>query len=71
MSWRQSTFLLPSLIALLGMAGLFAALLGDGWWDTLAWLGLGAQAGLGLWPLLPGRGGRAGSERIIPRRQQP
>jgi len=70
MSWRQSTFLLPGLIALLGLAGLFAALLGDGWWDTLAWLGLGAQAGLGLSPLLPGRGSRGGSQR--PRqRQQP
>lgn len=70
MNWRQSTFLLPGLIALLGAAGLFAALLGDGWWDTLAWLGLGAQAGLGLWPLLPGRGSRAGSERISQRQQR-
>ncbi|WP_166366306.1 hypothetical protein [Pseudomonas akapageensis] len=30
----------PVLIALLGAGGLFAALLGDGWWDALAWIGL-------------------------------
>lgn len=40
----QSTlriFAWPLLIALLGAAGLFAALLGDGAWDVLAWVGLG------------------------------
>ncbi|MGE6527682.1 hypothetical protein ACQKEM_01410 [Pseudomonas sp. NPDC077382] len=52
MSWRESTFLLPGLIAGLGLVGLFAALLGDGWWDVLAWLGLGLPAALGVWPLL-------------------
>ena len=51
MSWRKSTFVLPALLALLGFAGLFAALLGDGWWDALAWVGLGLPAGLGLWAL--------------------
>ncbi len=40
-------------IALLASAGLFAALLGDGAWDALAWLGLGLIALLGGWPLLP------------------
>jgi len=51
----QSTrriFAWPALIALLGAFGLFAALLGDGWWDSLAWLGLGLPAALslrGLW----------------------
>ncbi|MFL9814233.1 hypothetical protein D7241_13340 [Stutzerimonas sp. VN223-3] len=69
MSWRQSTFMLPGLIALLGVIGLFAALLGDGWWDVLAWLGLGAQAALGLWPLLPGRRSRVGSEGISQHQQ--
>ncbi|MDF9617194.1 hypothetical protein P5705_06035 [Pseudomonas entomophila] len=47
----QSTrriFAWPALIALLSGAGLFAALLGDGVWDSLAWLGLGLSAGLGL-----------------------
>lgn len=53
--WRQSTFAIPGVIALLGSAGLFAALLGDDWWDALAWLGLGLPALLGLWPLLTHR----------------
>ncbi|MCU7236515.1 MULTISPECIES: hypothetical protein [Pseudomonas] len=47
----QSTrriFAWPALIAVLSAAGLFAALLGDGMWDVLAWVGLGLSAGLGL-----------------------
>ncbi|MFT0867625.1 hypothetical protein [Pseudomonas sp. CAM1A] len=47
----QSTrriFAWPALIAVLSAAGLFAALLGDGVWDVLAWVGLGLSAGLGL-----------------------
>lgn len=51
MSWRRSTFLLPTLIAIIGAVGLFTALLGDGLWDALAWLGLGVPAALGVWPL--------------------
>ncbi|EKT4522935.1 hypothetical protein QEM13_002183 [Pseudomonas putida] len=52
----QSTrriFAWPLAIALLSAVGLFAALLGDGLWDSLSWLGLGASALLGLsgfWP---------------------
>lgn len=41
----QSTrriFAWPLVIAVLGGAGLFAALLGDRAWDALAWVGLGA-----------------------------
>lgn len=49
---RQSTFAIPALLAALSAAGLFAALLGDGGWDALAWLGLGLPAVLGGWPLL-------------------
>ncbi|BBH48458.1 hypothetical protein [Pseudomonas sp. KU43P] len=41
-TWRLFTW--PLLIALLGAVGLFAALLGDGAWDVLAWLGLGIPA---------------------------
>ena len=52
---RQSTFLLPTLLALLGAAGLLAALLGDGWWDLPAWLGLGLPAVIGCQALLPRR----------------
>ena len=55
MSAHQSTFVLPLLIGLLSAAGLFSALLGDGAWDAVAWLGLGIPAVLGLWPLLPRR----------------
>lgn len=51
----QSTlriFAWPALIGVLGAVGLFAALLGDGAWDGLSWLGLGIPAALairGLW----------------------
>lgn len=43
----RKTFAIPTLIGLLTAAGLFAALLGDGWWDALAWLGMGVAAVLG------------------------
>lgn len=39
-----SVFGMPVAIALVGALGLFAALLGDGWWDALAWAGLGLPA---------------------------
>ncbi|WP_162838889.1 hypothetical protein [Pseudomonas sp. TTU2014-080ASC] len=52
MNWRQSTFALPMLIGLLSAIGLISALLGDGGWDAVAWLGLGIPALLGSWPLL-------------------
>ncbi|WP_434679263.1 hypothetical protein J3P77_01955 [Pseudomonas sp. R1-18] len=48
----RKTFAVPTLIGLLTAAGLFAALLGDGWWDALAWLGMGAAAVLGIRGLL-------------------
>lgn len=44
-NWR--IFAWPGLIAGLGAAGLFAALLGDGGWDVLAWVGLGIPTLLG------------------------
>ncbi|WP_165491625.1 hypothetical protein [Stutzerimonas kirkiae] len=53
--WRRPTFRLPALIALLGFAGLVTALLGDGWWDALAWIGLGIPAMLGTLALLARR----------------
>lgn len=46
-------FAWPAAIALLCALGLFAALLGDGAWDMLAWLGLGIPAVLSLRSLLP------------------
>lgn len=41
-------FAWPALISVLSLAGLFAALLGDGAWDALAWLGLGFSAAIGF-----------------------
>ncbi|MEZ1318538.1 hypothetical protein QIW53_21160 [Pseudomonas fluorescens] len=56
---RQSNFwkvfASPTLIALLTAAGLFAALLGDGAWDALSWLGLGVPAIFALRGLLQRR----------------
>ena len=48
--WK--TFAAPLVIGLLIAGGLFAALLGDGWWDTLAWLGMGVAALLSIRGLL-------------------
>ncbi|WP_300724925.1 hypothetical protein [Pseudomonas sp.] len=53
---RQSSFwkvfTLPLAIGLLSAAGLFAALLGDGAWDSLSWVGLGIPVWLSLRGLL-------------------
>ncbi|WP_286915938.1 MULTISPECIES: hypothetical protein [Pseudomonas] len=53
---KKSTFWpvfgIPLVIGLIGATGLFAALLGDGWWDALAWVGLGIPAVLGGWGLV-------------------
>ncbi|WP_336356699.1 hypothetical protein [Pseudomonas granadensis] len=54
---RQSSFWkvfsTPIVIALLSAAGLFAALLGDGIWDALSWVGLGVPAFLGIRGFVP------------------
>ncbi|QXH61618.1 hypothetical protein [Pseudomonas azerbaijanorientalis] len=56
---RQSNFwkvfAIPIVIAVLSAAGLFAALLGDGVWDSLSWVGLGIPAVLALRGLLQHR----------------
>ena len=56
MKLRQSNFWkvfgIPLGIGLLSAAGLFAALLGDGLWDSLSWVGLGIPAAIGTWALL-------------------
>ena len=53
---RQSNFWkvfgVPLGIGLLSAGGLFAALLGDGVWDSLSWLGLGIPAVVGVWGLV-------------------
>ncbi|QHG26061.1 hypothetical protein [Pseudomonas sp. DTU12.1] len=53
---RQSNFWkvfgVPLAIGLLSAGGLFAALLGDGVWDSLSWVGLGIPALIGVWGLM-------------------
>ncbi|MEB0048056.1 MULTISPECIES: hypothetical protein [unclassified Pseudomonas] len=51
--WK--VFTLPTVIALFSAAGLFSALLGDGMWDALSWLGLGIPAAVALRGLLQRR----------------
>lgn len=57
---RQSSFWkvfgIPLGIGVLCAAGLFAALLGDGVWDSLSWVGLGIPAAIGVWGMLKRRG---------------
>jgi hypothetical protein len=48
-------FAWPLAIAVVGAAGLFAALLGDGAWDALSWVGLGVPALLGVRGFIPRR----------------
>lgn len=48
--WK--VFGIPLGIGLLSATGLFAALLGDGLWDSLSWVGLGIPAVIGTWALL-------------------
>lgn len=51
-STLRHVFAMPLLIGVLIAVGLFAALLGDGWWDTLAWLGMGIAAVMSVRGLL-------------------
>ncbi|MGE8153589.1 hypothetical protein ACQKP5_20385 [Pseudomonas vancouverensis] len=51
--WK--VFGVPTAIAVLSAGGLFAALLGDGVWDSLSWVGLGIPAFLALRGLLQRR----------------
>ncbi|MBS0267346.1 MAG: hypothetical protein JSS54_00040 [Proteobacteria bacterium] len=45
----QHIFMVPILIALASLAGLAAALLGDGWFDVIGWIGLGIPAAVASW----------------------
>ncbi|MDT8908634.1 hypothetical protein SAMN03159376_01120 [Pseudomonas sp. NFACC09-4] len=57
---RQSNFWkvfgAPVLIGVLCAAGLFSALLGDGAWDAVSWVGLGLPTLLGTWGLFKRNG---------------
>ena len=56
---RQSSFWkvfgMPVVIGVLCAAGLFSALLGDGLWDAVSWLGLGLPSLLAVRGLIPRR----------------
>ncbi|CRM02648.1 MULTISPECIES: hypothetical protein [Pseudomonas] len=52
--WK--VFGIPLGIGVLSAAGLFAALLGDGIWDSLGWVGLGVPAVIGVYALFKRRG---------------
>jgi hypothetical protein len=49
----------PVAIALVSAVGVVGALVGDGAWDWLAWIGLGVPTFAALWFGLRGRGPRA------------
>lgn len=53
---RQSNFwkvfAIPIAVGTLSAVGLFSALLGDGAWDAVSWLGLGVPTLLGAWGLV-------------------
>ncbi|SDV10930.1 hypothetical protein SAMN04490183_5111 [Pseudomonas corrugata] len=48
-------FGMPATIGALCAAGLFSALLGDGLWDAVSWLGLGIPSVVAVWGLVPRR----------------
>jgi len=41
-------FAAPFTVAVISIAGLVSALVGDGWWDSLSWVTLGVQVFLYL-----------------------
>ena len=49
----------PIAIAAVSSSGLVGALVGDGAWDWLGWLGLGVPCAVAAWFGLPARRGRA------------
>jgi len=45
----RSLWGMPILLGVLTAVGLVAGLLGDGWWDVVAVIGLGAPVAIGAW----------------------
>ncbi|WP_439470538.1 hypothetical protein [Brevundimonas sp.] len=48
-------FAVPAVVAILSLIGLVGALLGDGIWDWIGWLGLGACIAVTVWALIARR----------------
>jgi hypothetical protein len=48
-------FAIPLVVATLSLIGLVGALLGDGVWDWVGWLGLGASVVVTVWALIARR----------------
>ena len=48
-------FAIPAVVAALSLIGLVGALLGDGVWDWIGWLGLGACVAVTVWALIARR----------------
>lgn len=51
----QAIFAIPLVVAILSLIGLVGALLGDGVWDWIGWLGLGACVAVTIWALIARR----------------
>jgi hypothetical protein len=51
----KAIFAVPVLVAILSLIGLIGALLGDGVWDGIGWLGLGAGVAVLAWALVARR----------------
>ena len=47
----KALFAIPLSVAILSLIGLVGALLGDGVWDWVGWLGLGACVAVAGWAL--------------------
>jgi len=54
----RQVFRWPAVLAAISLAGLLAALIGDGAWDGVSCLALAAPVAIGLWGLLRASGRR-------------
>lgn len=56
----RQIYAMPAVVAAASAVGLVSALVGDGVWDALSWLGLGLAVVLAAWHGLPRRRVRHG-----------
>lgn len=62
-------FAIPTVVGVLSLIGLIGALLGDGVWDGIGWLGLGTGLAVLVWALIARRVARPTATRSArPRR---